>query len=89
MASLQLEFAPGVGNQSGLGVDPQAYLTISRDGGKTFGQRWPAPIGKAGNYRTRTMWRRLAFGRDVVIDVEVIDPVRRDLVGASLKAFGA
>jgi hypothetical protein len=89
MASLQLEFAPGVGNQSGLGVDPQAYLTISRDGGKTFGQRWPAPIGKAGNYRTRTMWRRLAFGRDVVIDVEVIDPVRRDLVGASLRAFGA
>jgi len=35
------------------------------------------------------MWRRLGFGRDNVIDLQVIDPVRRDLIGATLKAFSA
>jgi hypothetical protein len=89
MASLQLDFQPGVGNPSGLGSNPQAGIAISRDGGKTFGQRWYAPIGQIGQYKTRTMWRRLAFGRDNVVDVEVIDPVPRDLVGVTLKAFSA
>lgn len=89
MASLQVEFVPGAGNPSGMGSNPQAYLTISRDGGNTFGQRWPSPIGQTGQYRARTMWRRLGFGRDNLVDIEVIDPVRRDIVGATLKAFSA
>lgn len=87
MQTLQLDFNPGVGNASGMGSAPVCNLRISRDGGNTFGQPWPAPIGKIGEYRTRTMWRRLGFGRDNVVDVEVIDPVPRDLVGATLKAF--
>ncbi|RQS63837.1 hypothetical protein [Burkholderia sp. Bp8984] len=89
MASLQLDFSAGVGNPSGMGSNPQAALTISRDGGKTFGQRWNAPIGQTGQFRNRTMWRKLGFGRDNVVDVEVIDPVRRDIVGATLKAFSS
>lgn len=89
MQSLQLDFNPGVGNPSGMGKDPVCNLRISRDAGNTFGQPWPAPIGQIGQYRTRTMWRRLGFGRDNVVDIEVIDPVSRDLVGATLKAFSA
>jgi hypothetical protein len=89
MASLQLDFNVGVGNPSGMGSDPQAGLAISRDGGKTFGGRINAPLGKIGEWRTRTMWRKLGWGRDVVVDVEVIDPVNRDLVGATLKAFSS
>jgi hypothetical protein len=89
MASLQLDFNPGVGNASGMGADPQCGLAISRDGGKTFGQRWNAPIGKIGEFRNRTMWRKLGWGRDNVVDLEVIDPVNRDLVGATLKAFSS
>ena len=87
MASLQVDFTPGTGNASGLGADPQAALTISRDGGQTFGQQWKAPIGKIGQTKNRTMWRKLGFGRDNVVDIEIIDPVRRDIVGATLKAF--
>lgn len=87
MASLQLDFNAGVGNASGMGSDPQCSLAISRDGGRTFGQRWNAPLGKMGEYRTRTMWRKLGFGRDNVVDLEVIDPVRRDLVGVTLRAI--
>jgi hypothetical protein len=89
MASLQLDFFAGVGNPSGMGTNPQAYLRISRDGGKTFGQKWPAAMGQIGQTLTRTMWRRLGFGRDNVLEVEVIDPVRRDLIGATLKGFSA
>jgi hypothetical protein len=85
MAFLQLEFRPGVGNQSGMGVDPQAILTISRDGGVTFGQQIARGIGAAGQYLTRTIWRRLSFARDAVVDVKVYDPVNRDIVGATLK----
>jgi len=86
MASLQLDFKTGQGNASGLGSDPQAYLRIARDGG-AFGQQWPAPLGQIGQTKTRTMWRRLAFARDTVLEVEIIDPVNRDMVGATLKAF--
>jgi hypothetical protein len=86
MAMLQIEFRPGVGNQSGQGFDPQAILQISRDGGTTFGQMINRSIGRIGQYLTRTIWRRLSFARDAVIDVKVIDPVNRDVVGATLKS---
>lgn len=89
MASLQLDFLPGVGNPSGLGSNPQCTLSISRDSGRTFGQSWPASLGQIGQTKTRTMWRRLGFGRDNVLDLQVIDPVRRDLIGATLKAFSS
>jgi len=89
MASLQLDFSSGVGNSSGLGSAPQCSLAISRDGGKTFGQRTYRPIGQAGKYKTRTMWRRLGFSRDCVVDLQVIDPVKRDLIGVTLKAFSS
>lgn len=88
MSSLQIDINPGVGQPSGLGSDPVMTLTISRDGGRTFGNRFPAKIGKTGQFKNRTMWRKLAFARDNVVDVEVIDPVPRDIVGATLKAFG-
>ncbi len=89
MQSLQLDFLPGVGNSSGMGTNPQCSLSISRDGGLTFGQPREAPLGEIGQTKTRTMWRRLGWGRDNVIDLEVIDPVRRDLVGVTLKAFSS
>ena len=72
-----------------IGTNPQAQIAISRDGGQTFGQKWPAPIGQVGNTRNRTMWRRLGFARDSVVDLQVIDPVRRDIVGATLKAYSS
>ena len=86
VASLQIDFTPGTGTASGLGSDPQATLTISRDGGQTFGMQWKAPIGKIGETKNRTMFRKLGFARDMVLDLEVIDPVRRDIVGVTLKA---
>lgn len=88
LSSLQLDFAPGQGASSGLGANPVANLRISRDGGTTFGQSWPASLGAIGQYQNRCMWRRLGWGRDNVAELEVIAPVNRDLVGATLKLFG-
>lgn len=85
MSYLQIEFAPGVGNQTGTGYDPQAYLKISRDGGKTWGQMLARAIGKVGDYLNRVIWRKLKFTRGGVMEVRFIDPVKRDIVGANLK----
>lgn len=87
MASLQLDFVPGVGTSSGLGQNPVANLRIAHDGPNSFGQAWPLPMGTIGNNRNRCMMRRLAMGRNDLVEVEVIAPVNRDLVGATLKAF--
>jgi hypothetical protein len=85
-SSLQVEFAPGVGLQTGQGVNPQAMMRFSDDGAATFGTIRTTTIGAAGRYKNRAMWRRLGHARDRVYEVSVSDPVRRDVVGATLYA---
>lgn len=87
-ASLQIEFAPGVGLQTGQGSDPQAMLRWSDDGGSTWGTEHWTTIGKAGRYKNRAMWRRLGHARDRVYEMSISDPVKRDIVGATLFAQG-
>lgn len=89
MASLQVEFAPGQGNSTNMGSDPQARLRLSRDYGTTFGEPLNAPMGGIGQYTNRTIWRKLGWTRGTVAEIEVIDPVRRDIVGTTLRANGA
>lgn len=89
MASLQVAFAPGVGNSANMGSDPQASLRISRDYGTTYGPPILAALGKIGNFVNRCIWRKLGWSRGAVAQIEVIDPVRRDIVGVTLKAFGS
>src|SRR6185312_15582659 len=50
MASLQLDFAPGQAQPSGLGSDPKAKIRISRDNGTTFGNQFSAGMGKTGRF---------------------------------------
>ena len=81
---LQIEFMPGVGLQSGQGSNPQVALRWSDDGGQTYGNEHWAGIGHAGQTKNRCIWRRLGQSRDRIYDVRISDPVRRDVVGASL-----
>jgi hypothetical protein len=87
-ASLQIDFAPGVGLQTGQGENPQAMLRWSDDGGSTFGNEHWTTIGKAGRYKNRALWRRLGHARDRVYEMSISDPVSRDIVGATLFAQG-
>lgn len=83
---LQLEFAPGVGLATGQGSDPQIILRWRDENG--WSNNRYIPIGKIGEVRNRAIARRLGGARDRVYEVSISDPVKRDVVGASLKAGG-
>ena len=70
--TLQIDIQPGVGT---LTIDPRLVLRISRDGGFTFGNAIYASMGKVGEYRKRARFQRLGYGRDVVFQISVDDPV--------------
>jgi hypothetical protein len=83
-SSLQVEFKAGTGLQIGQGSSPQAMIRWSDDGGQTWGGEIWAPIGAAGVTRDRAMVMQLGEARDRVYEVNVTDPVSRDIVGATL-----
>lgn len=86
--SLQVDMQTGVGLSQpppALGVDPQAMLQWSDDGGHTWSNEYWVSIGKIGEYRTRARWRRLGKSRDRVFRVTITDPVKVVMVGASVE----
>lgn len=97
MSSLQVDFVPGQGAASGLGANPTANLTISRDAGVSLGSPYapaptntfPAPMGAIGQTLNRTFWRKLGWSRGAVAQLDVIAPVNRDITGATLDGSGS
>lgn len=87
-SAIQIEFAPGVGLQTGQGSDPQIMLQWSDEGGAdgTFGTQHFISIGKAGKLKHRAIKRRLSWAWDRVFEVQFSDPCYRDVVGATLYA---
>ncbi len=70
----------GVGNAAC--PDPHAYLSWAVDGGHVFGNEYPAPMGKVGEYGTRLVWRKLGYAPDRVWRLLISDPVKRVILGA-------
>jgi hypothetical protein len=67
-------------------IVPFVYLSISRDGGQTYGYTIKAPMGKIGNRTARTLWRKLGTtkrGQAFVTKFEFFDPVPFIIMGAS------
>jgi hypothetical protein len=85
-ASLQVEFTPGVGVQSGQGSTPEAMLRWSDDGGFTWSNEHWQSIGAAGYTKNRAKWNRLGASRDRIYELNFTDPVPRDVIGATLFA---
>lgn len=83
-SSLQIEFTPGVGLQTGQGSTPQAMLRWSNDGGFTWSSEHWRDIGHAGQTKRRAKWNRLGQARDRIYEVNFSDPVPRDIIGATL-----
>lgn len=80
---LDMEF--GVGLLSGQGVDPQAMLRWSDDGGHTWSnERWTS-FGRRGEYFARAVWRRLGASRDRIFEVSVTDPVKVVIIEAHVE----
>lgn len=85
-SSLQIDFLPGVGLQTGQGSDPQVMIRWSDDGGASFGNEHWVTIGKAGETENRAIIRRLGKARNRQYEARFSDPVRRDIAGATLFA---
>lgn len=83
-ASMQVEFTPGVGLQVGQGVNPQAMIRWSDDGGFSYGTEIDVPIGLVGDTRNRAIVYQCGESRDRVWEVNFSDPVPRDIIGATL-----
>ena len=69
------------------GVNPQAMLRWSDDGGHTWSNEHWTSLGRIGNYGRRAFWRRLGMTqklRDRVYEVSGTDPVKIVILGANL-----
>ena len=75
----------GPSAQKGLGVDPQAVLEFSSDGGHTWSHELWAGVGRLGEYKKRLLWRRLGSFRDRVFKVTITDPIPVRLISAELQ----
>lgn len=80
-----VDMETGLGTSEGQGVDPQAMLQISKDGGHVWGEERFVPIGKTGAYTARAVRRRIGGARDIAIRLRITDPVPRRITGAYLK----
>lgn len=93
---IQLDMQQGLG-ESGIGtgvyddpnddplINPQAWLSLSRDGGLSFGNEMPAPIGKIGQRQARTIWRKKGQARDIVGKFKIYSPLNNIcILGASI-----
>lgn len=81
---LQLDMETGVGLNDSQGADPVVLLDWSNDGGHTWSNQHPAPIGRIGEREARVRWNRLGRARDRVYRITITDPVPRVILGASL-----
>lgn len=80
------DFETGVGIAVGQGVDPQVMLSVSRDGGRTWGAELSLPLGALGEYETRVAEGPFGTARDFVFKLRITDPVKRVLTGLGIRA---
>lgn len=80
ISSLQIDFRSGIGegevSMTNPDWEPQAYLSWSKDGGRSFGNERGAPLGRQGEWRQRTIWRLLGTHRDFVGKVSIYSDVK-------------
>lgn len=82
--AFQLDIDGGRGLTTGQGSDPQVMLQVSRDGGWTWGNENWVTLGAIGAYRSRAIWRQLGQARDWVFRLRVTDPIKADMLGATV-----
>jgi hypothetical protein len=82
LGDIWVDMETGVGLATGQGSSPMAMMSLSKDGGHTFGnERW-ASIGAIGNYKTRLRWRRWGKMKDGVFKLSISDPIKVVLTDA-------
>jgi hypothetical protein len=78
---LELVSETGIGKLTGQGSDPQVMLSYSDDGARTFSSEYLRSLGKIGEYRHRSVWRRLGRCPSArVWKLRVTDPVKTNFI---------
>lgn len=82
-ALFQLDLEVGLGTTPpDQGADPTVMLSMSRDGGKTYGtERW-VNAGEQGAYRAQAQWRMNGRYKDGVRKLVMTDPIPWRLINA-------
>lgn len=83
-SAIQIDFAPGVGLQTGQGSNPRLMLRWSNDAGANFPVEFLVNVGQAGKTKNRAIKRRLGSYFDRVYEVQYSEPTNRDIVGATI-----
>jgi hypothetical protein len=86
---LELILEKGVGLTLGQGVNPQVMLSVSKDGGVSYGPERFASLGAVGATTTRARFLRLGSARDWTFKLRISDPVKRVITGGSINAHKA
>ena len=81
---IQLDVEAGVGVITGQGSNPQIMMSISKDGGHTYGNEQWVTLGAIGKYKKRARWSRQGIARDWVLKFRITDPVKRVILGSSI-----
>lgn len=83
MPWLEVDMETGVGATSGQGAEPQVMISISDDGGRTWGdaEMWSS-MGALGNYQSQVRFGPLGSFYERSIKLVVSDPVRRTIMAA-------
>jgi hypothetical protein len=69
-----------------IGVQPVVFLSISKDGGQTYGNEIRAPMGKIGQRTYRTIWRKLGTtprGQGFVPRIQFFNNIPLIILGAA------
>jgi hypothetical protein len=75
---IRLDMEGGVGTT----INPTIMLSISRDGGHTYGMEMWTTIGRLSEFMMRAEWRRLGQARDFVLKIRMTDQVKFVLIAA-------
>jgi hypothetical protein len=81
MYEFELICETGVGLSTGQGSDPQAMLTYSDDGGRTWSNEMWRSMGEIGEYTTRPTWGPLGDFYTRQMKLVITDPIRRMALG--------
>ena len=65
------------------GRDPYAMLCWSDDNGNNWSNEVWSSLGNIGEYRTRTIWRRMGSSYNRIFKLKVSDPVNRDILSVN------
>lgn len=82
VGELVLVMDTGVGISYGQGYNPNIMMRTSIDGGKTWSNQLNQPLGHQGEYEKEVVWNRIAYGRSLILEVTISDPVKRAINAA-------